>query len=168
MCPSHGNTWGVTVSQRKTHPCPYHPVHKYHGEKMPAEHPPGALHKSRRQSTPAMRCSTSRIFQSLYHRDHVQSIWQSKLKSFVLKFSCDKLLIRLQQSCYLIYQLQLCYRVLDHTFTRSNTIWFWSWFDATVRLISDWHSTNNPSSSPSFSNFCTALGLNQLIKLVLL
>jgi hypothetical protein len=63
-------------------------------------------------------------FQSLYHRDLVQSIWQSDLKSFVLEFSCEKLLTRLHQSCCPIYQLHFCYRDLSQTSTRSSTTWF--------------------------------------------
>jgi hypothetical protein len=35
--------------------------------------------------------------------DPHQCAWQSKLKGFVLQFSCDNPLIRLQQSCCLIY-----------------------------------------------------------------
>jgi hypothetical protein len=45
------------------------------------------------------------------------STWQRDLRSFVLQFLCDELLIRLHQSCCPLYQLQLCYNVLGQILT---------------------------------------------------
>jgi hypothetical protein len=63
------------------------------------------------------------FFRLLYHENIIQCTWQSKLRSFFLKFSCGKLPIHLYQSCCSTYQLWFCYKVLDQTSTGLGAIW---------------------------------------------
>jgi hypothetical protein len=62
----------------------------------------------------SVRCIAPAIFFRYYSFwiAHLPA-WQSNSRSFVLQFLCDELLIRHHQSCFHIYQFQLCYKVLD-------------------------------------------------------
>jgi hypothetical protein len=76
----------------------------------------------------------------------IQCAWQSKLRTFVLKFLCHNLFIRLHQSCCPSYQLQLCYRVLDRILTGSCEIRPQSSSEFTDSLV----SVLDPTDSPTF------------------
>jgi hypothetical protein len=56
---------------------------------------------------------TWRSFRALYHGDHHQSTWQSKLEALVLQFLRGNLIICLQQKCCSIIYLCFCY--CNHT-----------------------------------------------------
>jgi hypothetical protein len=53
----------------------------------------------------------------LYHANSFQCVWQSRLRSSILHFSCGELPIHLHQSCCSINQLGFCYKDLDQILT---------------------------------------------------
>ena len=108
------------------------------------------------------------LIQSLYHCYLLQAVWWLNLQGFVLKSLCDNSLIHLQQSCCPMHQLQLCYKGLAQTSTKSPQ------FDHKVHPISlsvkiqSLIVTDSPTSCLFISNFCTTPILSHLIKVVLL
>ena len=70
---------------------------------------------SRRGITGGGALNLAIFIRLLYHANSIQCVWQSRLRSSILHFSCGELLIHLHQSCCSINQPWFCYS--DHNQT---------------------------------------------------
>jgi hypothetical protein len=94
--------------------------------------------------SPAARYTAPDLVQYCSIETIHQSVWQSELDGLILKLLCSNSTIPLQQSYWSIIQLQLWYKGLAQTSTKSPTIRSQSSFDFIVsqNLVfnSDWQS----------------------------